>query len=221
MRTISIIYLILALGLLFISCSFNSSNQPMNTSQAAATQQPAATARPSPIDFTVKDPIPKIKQPTDMTCWAASATMMQSWKDKATLKIIDVMTKAGNDFKSKFQANKGLLGSEKPFFLQALGLKAEPPQNYTVAGWLRLLQAHGPLWVTTNEGTTQNFAIHARILKGIAGDGSPDATFLTFIDPASGLETSESVTVFTKKIEDIAKLDLGSGADIRPQVVHF
>lgn len=75
--------------------------------------------------------------------------------------------------------------------------------------------------MTTNEGTTRQFAVHARILKGIAGDGTPDATFLTFIDPASGAESSESVTTFNKKFEEIAKADHGAGADIRPQVVHF
>jgi hypothetical protein len=147
--------------------------------------------------------------------------MLQSWKDNASYKIIDVMGKAGADYKKKFQDDHGLGGAEKTFFLQALGLKAEAPQNYTVGGWLSLLQKYGPLWVTTNEGTTQDFAIHARILKGIAGDGTPDATFLTFIDPATGLETGESITVFTKKFEEIAVKDLGAGADLRPQVVHF
>jgi hypothetical protein len=220
MKTFGRVFTICATGLLFLGCSSSSNYQGVNASQATAAL-PAAVPAPSPVNFTVKGTVPKIQQPTDNTCWAAAATMMQSWKQNTGLKIIDVMSKAGADFKKKFQDDKGLLGSEKPFFLQALGLKAEAPQNFTVKGWLGLLQTHGPLWVTTNEGTTQNFAIHARVLKGIAGDGTPDATFFTLIDPATGMETSESVTTFVKKFEEIAKKDLGMGADIRPQVVHF
>lgn len=220
MYTISRMVTAFGMGLLFLGCSSSTNYRDVNASQAPAS---LATAAPSatPVNFTVKGTVPKIKQPTDNTCWAASATMMQSWKDNITYKILDVMDKAGADFKQKFQSDDGLSGTEKPFFLKALALKAEPPRNYTAAGWLDLLQKHGPLWVTTNEGTTQDFAIHARILRGISGDGTPDATFLTFIDPATGAEIGESVTVFTKKFEEIAVGDHGAGAEIRPQVVHF
>jgi hypothetical protein len=175
----------------------------------------------APVDYTVPGTIPKIAQPTDNTCWAATATMMLSWKDGKTYPITEVINKAGNFYRGKFDRDQGLSGAEKPDFLRSLRLRAEPPQSYSVNGWLSLLRTNGALWVTTNEGSNQRFAIHARIVKGIVGDGSADATFLSIIDPAGGREYSESVSVFTKKMEDVARADLGDGAELRPQVVHF
>jgi hypothetical protein len=43
---------------------------------------------------------------------------------------------------------------------------------------------------------------------------APEATFVTFIDPADRQQYSESITDFTKKLEDIEKNDLGDGAEI-------
>lgn len=162
-----------------------------------------------------------LAQPTDMVCWATAATMLQSWKDQAGYDISTVMLKAGQTYVDKFNSNFGLSGSEKPQFLKAMGLVAEAPQNFSVQGWAGLMKAYGPLWVTTNEGAGQNFAIHARVLTGIHGDGTPSGTTFKVIDPAGGTAYDETITVFVKKFEDIANNDLGQGADIRPQVVHF
>jgi Papain-like cysteine protease AvrRpt2 len=98
--------------------------------------------------------------------------------------------------------------------------KAEVPQDYTASGWQDLLQKNGPLWVTTNEGTS-SFSVHARILIGIHGDGSPDATFLKIIDPADASTVSQSLLIFTQHFDQVATNDIGAGADLRPQVVHF
>jgi hypothetical protein len=173
------------------------------------------------IDFTVPGTVPRLAQPTNNTCWATAATILFSWKENRTLKIADLVNRAGADFKNKFLMDMGLSGVEKPFFLGALGLRTEPPQNFTAQGWLSLLRNNGALWVTGNETPNQGFAIHARIFKGIFGDGSADATFLSIVDPADGSESSESIRVFTEKFESVVKIDLGVGADLRPQVVHF
>lgn len=179
------------------------------------------------VNVKVTGTVPAIQQPTDNTCWATAATMLKSWKDGQSESIDAVMHAADSSsgtvfgFAKSFAQNKALSGSRKPDFLRALGLKAEGPQTFTVQGWADLLKNRGPLWVTTNEGTQQNFAVHARTMIAIAGDGSPEATFVIFIDPADGQQHTESIAVFTKKLEDIAKSDLGAGADLRPQVVHF
>lgn len=183
-----------------------------------------ATAGPNPadaIDYTVSGTVVALAQPTDQTCWATAATILVSWKEMRSLAISDVMDRAGPAYRTKFDNNQGISGAEKPDFLNSLGLQSEGPQNYTVQGWLSLLKQFGPLWVTTNEGSAQAYSPHARVLKGMFGDGSPDATFLKIVDPAGGTEYSESITTFTKKFEDIARQDLGDGADLRPQVVHF
>jgi Papain-like cysteine protease AvrRpt2 len=178
-------------------------------------------ARAASVNYTVPGTVPKLKQPTDSTCWATSATMLVSWKANTSIGVEDAMKQAGANYAAAFRANQALQGSEKPAFLKALKLKAEGPQTFSVSGLESLLRKYGPLWVTTNEGGSQFFAVHARVVRGIAGDGTPGATFLTVIDPATGSEASESVAVFTKKFEDIARNDLGGGADLRPQIVHY
>jgi hypothetical protein len=172
------------------------------------------------VNYTVPGNIPAVKQPTGNTCWATAATMLISWK-KGPQTIQQAMDNAGVIYGLKVKADSGLAGSEKPSFLQAVGMKAEGPQTYSVAGWQQLLKNYGPLWVTTNEGTSQRFAVHARVMVGISGDGSPSGTFVTLLDPATGSKTSETIQSFTKKMEDIARADLGQGADLRPQVVHY
>ncbi|WP_258389042.1 papain-like cysteine protease family protein [Paenibacillus spongiae] len=58
--------------------------------------------------------------------------------------------------------------------------------NYSVDGIEYLLKLYDPLWATTDEDPTANFSIHARIISGISGDGTPDGTLLRIIDPAGG-----------------------------------
>ena len=173
------------------------------------------------IEFSVTGNVPALTQPTDSTCWATTATMLYSWKHKKSMEISEVMKKAGLKYEAMFLQDKGLPGSLKKEFLEALSLKTEGPQNLSVKGWESLLKKFGPLWVTTNEGDAHSFAIHARVITGIAGDGTPNGTKLTIIDPANGSTSKDSIANFVKKFEDVAKIDLGEGADLRPQVVHF
>ena len=213
------------ISLLFLFMVFVFINSSKNFAQTQSSKTIAAKSKLKSrnvlaVDYTIFGNLPKLKQPTDNTCWATAATIMTSWKDKKNYSINELMGKAGKDFQDKFTADQGLGGDEKVFFLQALNLKAEAPQNYNVQGWLSLLKKYGPLWITTNEGSDEDFAIHARILKGLSGDGSNDATFFTFVDPADGQEHSESFSTFIKKFEDIAKEDSKS-RDFRPQVVHY
>jgi len=173
------------------------------------------------IDFTVSGIVPAIQQPTPNTCWATAATILYSWKNNASSDIPTVISTAAAQFLPMFQGDQGLPGDQKPALLQSMGLTTEPPEDYSIDGWLQLLQTYGALWVTTNEGSGQLFSAHARILKGISGDGNPDTTMLEIVDPGDGTEHTESVSAFTNKFDDVARKDLGDGADFRPQVVHY
>jgi hypothetical protein len=173
------------------------------------------------IDFTVSGIVPVIQQPTPNTCWATATTILWSWKNNASSDIATVLTSAAPQFLPLFQADQGLPGDQKPALLQSVGLTTEPPQDYSVDGWSSLLQNYGALWVTTNEGTAQFFSAHARILKGMTGDGNPDTTFMDIVDPGTGTEYNEAVTIFMQKFDDIARQELDAGADFRPQVVHY
>jgi hypothetical protein len=165
--------------------------------------------------------VPALAQPSDMTCWATVATMMISWQDSVCYEITAVMDRAGTSYRGMFDADQGLPGSQKVAFLSALTLRSEPPQDYAVVGFQRLIENYGPLWVTTDESPDENFAIHARIVTGMAGDGSVDGTMLTIIDPADGLAHTESYNDFTQKFDRVAFDDMNTGSDFRVQVVHF
>jgi hypothetical protein len=55
----------------------------------------------------------------------------------------------------------------------------------------------------------------------MTGDGNPDTTFMDIVDPGTGTEYNEAVTIFMQKFDDIARQELDAGADFRPQVVHY
>ena len=88
--------------------------------------------------------------------------------------------------------------------------------NYTAEGILGLLAAHGPLWVTTDEDASALFAVHARIMTGIEGDGSPDGTMLQLIDPAGGSQGWELLSRFVERYEEVTE-----AGPLRVQVAHF
>jgi len=166
--------------------------------------------------------ISPIRQSMTMGCWATVATMMQSWKNNRSETIEAVLAQLDPSFRAKYEKNEGLDGSEKAEFLSAMKLKAEAPQNYTADGWRKLIEQYGPLWITTNEGSETSFSIHARILTGIFGDGSPDNTTVVVVDPADGALHTESLKTFDEKFESVARIDLGTtSGEIRPQVVHY
>ncbi|MCB0263900.1 MAG: hypothetical protein KDH98_12155, partial [Calditrichaeota bacterium] len=167
------------------------------------------------FDYNVPGIVPIIAQPSNLTCWATVATMMVSWKDSVSYPITDVMDSAGAIYRTKFDNNQGLLGSEKPAFLAALGLTGEAPQSYSVQGFRNLLESVGPLWATTDELPGDGFAIHARIVTGMFGDGTPENTFLRINDPAGGRQYSETFLKFMQKFEEVA------AGGLRVQIVHF
>jgi len=173
------------------------------------------------VNYMVPGIVPPIKQPNTMACWATVATIMYSWRNKTSIDIPDVLKVSGKKYGDLFTSNTGLDAADKPAFLKSLGLKAQAPQNFTIGGWEKLLRQVGPIWVTTNEAPAGKFAIHARVLTGIKGDGSATGTVFSIVDPATGTAGTETVAAFVAKFEQMARDDLGAGAEIRPQVVHY
>jgi hypothetical protein len=172
------------------------------------------------FDYNVPGLVPVLAQPSDKTCWATVTTMMISWRDQASYTIAQVMDMAGAPYDKKFKNNQTLRASEKEDLLDELDLRGEPPMSYAARGLLELLRQYGPLWVTTDEDPSKNFSIHARIVIGMYGDGSPDGTFLRIVDPAGGRQYDESFATFARKFEEEAR-DTDAASPLRVQVVHF
>ncbi len=157
----------------------------------------------------------KITQPSQYTCWAATTAMLLNWKSQQNKSIAAALDPyEGGVWRVKFEAGDGITDDQEKKFLAAVGLQAEWPSNPTIAGWYAMLKKHGPLIVTTKEGTNPTSQwVHARFLIEMSGDGTPAGTDLTFVDPADGQEHSESFHDFIKKYE------AGSAYDI--QIVHL
>ncbi|AYB33511.1 DUF4056 domain-containing protein [Chryseolinea soli] len=165
--------------------------------------------------------VPKLKQPSDNTCWAATATMMMSWKRQQSMSITSVMTEAGAVYLQKFNDNLPLLSNEKEAFITALGMVGEAPASYPLQQYIDWLKTYGPLWITTDSSTaTGQFSPHARILTRIEGSGNANGTGTTFVfnDPATGTERSEPFSDFLAAYEQMVTDNSG---DLFIQIVHF
>ncbi|WP_160714205.1 glycoside hydrolase family protein [Chitinophaga solisilvae] len=171
------------------------------------------------VDYTVPGTVNPLRQPSGLVCWATVATMMISWRDQRSTPIETVIGSIGATWLEKFRNNRTLMAAEKESFLRAAGMDFEYPQSLTIQGWERLLRNYGPIWVTTAEGTDARFGIHARIMTAIRGDGTPDGTQLTIVDPARGTVYQERFSEFLTKFErEVRVSDDWNG---RIQIVHF
>lgn len=162
-----------------------------------------------------------IAQTKTMSCWAAAAAMMLTWRNGVPYTELSAAQAAGNNFVVSFQSNIGLAGTEIAELANALHLKSEAPQNWTVAGYANLLTAHGPLWVGTAIFSPTLTYRHVRILRGVTGDGTFGGTTAWIVDPDGGRDYQKSIADFATELEEIAKQDLGVGAELKPQVLRF
>src|SRR5262249_17320100 len=144
----------------------------------------------------------------------AVGTMMLSWRDQMSYTIQAAMDIAGANWRNLFDAGGGLPAAQHQQYAAACGLTVEAPQSYTVGGATALLEDYGPIVVITDELPGPNWAIHARVMIGIYGDGSRDGTFLKMNDPSGGRKYDERFSSFAQKFAEVA----GSP---RFQIMHF
>ncbi len=162
-----------------------------------------------------------IAQTKTMSCWAAAAAMLLTWKNGIPYTEFSAAQAAGNNFVISFQSNTGIAGTEVAELANALHLKAEPPQNWTVPGYADLQRAHGPLWVGPAIFSATLIYRYVRTLRGLTGDGTFSGTTARIVDPDGGNDYQKSVADFALELEEIAKQDLGAGEELKPQVIRF
>lgn len=169
------------------------------------------------ISYDVPGVFNVIAQPSSMACWATVFTMLKSWRSQQSMSIEEALRTVGQRWVDIYRSNSGLSGDDKVVFLSIAGLAAEPPQSFTVEGWEQLLRNYGPIWVTTDEAPGKTWAIHARIITGIQGDGTLENTRFKIVDPAGGRRYEESIATFLPKYEE----EVIRTGYMRIQVVHW
>jgi putative chitinase len=184
---------------------------------------PGTRAFSSPaIDYRVPGLVPAIPQPTGMTCWAAVTTILYSWKAQQSLSINGVLAQIGKRWLDLRNApnedDQGLGAREKDDFLADAGLYAMYGQSLPLSEWERMLRTYGPLWVTTDEDTGRGYAIHARVMTGLHGDGTPAGTRADIVDPDGGKTYTEPFDRFLRKFEEEVR---DPNRPVRVQIVRF
>jgi hypothetical protein len=156
------------------------------------------------VSFDVEGDVPAVAQPKSMACWATVTTMNMSWKNQQSYSIESAMDSLGSDFRKIFDDNTGLAPNRVQDLSDATGMKVEYQACETPDSILRLLQNYGPLVVIDDEDQSPAFAVHARVIRGIYGDGDVANTYLKIIDPDGGKTYDESFQNFTSKYEAMA-----------------
>jgi Papain-like cysteine protease AvrRpt2 len=202
--------------LLFVFCpvvwSCSSETKSKSTLGAVAFQDP--------IDFRVSNPVFLIPQTKQFDCWAAVSAMLTSWKEKQRVPTPQFVARLSEKFRILYDTDAGILPSDQSEVIQKVGMRQEAPQSYSVDAWLNMLKSFGPLWVTTAfPKPGAKWGIHARVIFGIKGDGTPDGTKLHLWDPGKQRESDMSVSDFALEMDKMAKAD--DVADVRPLVIHF
>jgi N-acetyl-anhydromuramyl-L-alanine amidase AmpD len=127
-----------------------------------ARKMPAARGLDASQSFTLNwDDVQQMAQPTNVSCWATSASMVLGWRDNMSLTVEGIAAKAG------LTTATGLDPAHVGQFAQDMGMKAEPPQSYTADAFRQLLMSNGPLWVGAAVP-----GLHAIVVTGLYGDGT-------------------------------------------------
>ena len=166
---------------------------------------------PGPVDVKVDPPVGLVQQTSAKACWAAVGTMMKAWKAAASMTINAVIDPLGEPWKGKLAAGEALTGAEFKAFADKLGLKEEGPMSQTVAGLAALLKSKGPLLTIGDNDFDSDNLVHARILVAIKGDGTPDGTQVTVMDPSKDKPVPETFTKFAQRIEAAEAVKAGRG----------
>ena len=174
------------------------------------------------VDYSVPGVIPVLRQDKTMACWAFTSNIMASWRAGASLDLLpfldDLGTRIGQPqkFHDIYDANTGIYPPDVAVLLGALDLRQEPPASFSAERFESMLRDYGPLWIWADENLTKAFAVHARVMVGIHGDGTADGTNVDIVDPGTGTRYRETLRRFIAKYEQLAPT---GWAGI--QVIHF
>jgi hypothetical protein len=168
---------------------------------ASTSEKPGGLVRVS------AEPVPHIRQKTNMVCWAAAGTMLVGARDRTSVTIEAVMQTAdandpGLGYLSMYQTNRGLTPSDTGRYTRSIGLKVGPPINFSLPGWRNQIQHHGAIGVV---GLSP--FLHIRVISELNGDGSVFGSFVTVHDPGRAAPYQEVFVTFAQRYEAAATVD--------------
>jgi Papain-like cysteine protease AvrRpt2 len=167
------------------------------------------------LDAAVEPPVLPVQQLTNLVCWAAAGTMMESWRARLTLSVEAMLDGLGGTWRARYDRNEGLSVVDFRAFTTALGLVEDPPQSYTPAGLATLLTTVGPLLAIGDDAVESNQISHARVIDSVKGDGTLDGTTVMVADSATGTFVPLTFRVFDQLHGTADPLALGLG------LMHF
>lgn len=167
-----------------------------------------------------------VKQRTKNGCWATAFTMLKSWRDGKDHTVEAALKALGPEYVDNFVRDTGLPGGSELDFVRNAGMSAQAPANYSLAGFVSLLQDYGPLWIIVGNAINS----HALVLVGVYGTelgetkkAYDDAVF-EFIDPLVGGYVYTPARTFMNDFEREAGIIVNSKADdvdLRWQILHW
>jgi len=180
------------------------SNLPHNAVQRLPIEQVQRSSEGSDKkSFSILHSVPFVPQLTNMSCWAASAAMLVSWRDN--ISIDDSVIAGGINYWTEYQQG---LNPEDVHVFRHWGLTEEEPQSFTVQAFYDMIARYGPLWVAADANPSSAVAAHVRVVSGIYGDGTVDGTFLVIQDPAGKQNHVESYATYVQAQEELADNEL-------------
>src|SRR5262249_30722247 len=146
----------------------------------------AAQALGDAIDLVWND-VELVPQMTSISCWAAAGAVVVGRRDPGS--IHPPASARGSGHGAQYVEPPagsdagGLSTDDNAQFARAWRLEVEPPQDYTVDGFRRLLETKGPLWVGRHPRGNDPGQGHAVCVIGLSGDGAPEGTHVHWNDP--------------------------------------
>jgi hypothetical protein len=178
-----------------------------------------ALALSRPLDYEVPGTVGELRQPSRMSCWATTYTMLVGWRDQASSPIERALGDVGQKWVNLFRADTGSSAEQEAELFAAAGLVAEPLASYTLEAWEGMLRQYGPLAVIIDVDPSDKRAMHMVVVAGIHGDGTADGTTLTIADPARGDKRAVKFSAFLTQYHQGAARRTSSGR--HNQIVHW
>jgi Papain-like cysteine protease AvrRpt2 len=194
----------------FIDRASSSASSELNVSRPEGSVVVKSGDAGQRVERKVDPVVPFIPQPSALTCWAAAAGMMYSWRHGESAPLSDLVTRIGPTWQAMFESKEAIPDSQIPGLMEDLGLVAEAPASYLPRGIERLLET-GPLWVVADEDLADNNMTHAEVVTGIVGDGTSQGTKVLVNDPSGSKPRTVVFQDFQNRLEapDVVNSGLG------------